>query len=96
MGIADRADHAPPALSGGERQRVGIARALINEPRLVLADEPTGNLDDESAAGIVDLLATLPRRSGTTVVVVTHDHALAARADRVLELSHGTTRAVVR
>ncbi len=96
VGVADRHDHTPPALSGGERQRVGIARALINEPRLVLADEPTGNLDDESAAGIVELLATLPGRSGTTVVVVTHDHVLAARADRVLELSHGTTRSVAR
>ncbi len=96
VGVADRHDHAPPALSGGERQRVGIARALINEPRLVLADEPTGNLDDESAAGIVELLATLPGRAGTTVVVVTHDHVLAARADRVLELSHGTTRSVAR
>lgn len=87
--LSDRSDHEPAALSGGERQRVGIARALINQPRLVLADEPTGNLDDEAAIVVADLLASLPTRTGATVVVVTHDHGLADRADRVVELTAG-------
>ncbi len=90
VGLAHRSDHTPPAMSGGERQRVGIARALVNEPRLVLADEPTGNLDDESAHDIADLLARVPAESGATVVVVTHDRSLAARADRVVELQAGS------
>ncbi len=89
VGIAHRRDHAPPALSGGERQRVGIARALMNEPRLVLADEPTGNLDDDSAQDIAELLASMPRQTGATVVTVTHDRTLAARADRIVELRAG-------
>ena len=89
VGLAARGDHAPAALSGGERQRVAIARALVNEPRLVLADEPTGNLDDESTALIVDLLESLPTTSGCTIVVVTHDLRLAARADHQYRLQGG-------
>ncbi len=89
VGLADRLDHQPGALSGGERQRVAIARALANEPRLVLADEPTGNLDTDSAALVVDLLETLPTEQGCTLVVVTHDRALAARADRRFDLVDG-------
>ena len=89
VGIADRSRHRPAALSGGENQRVAIARALANRPRLVLADEPTGNLDDESATLVLDLLASLPAAHECTLVVVTHNPAIAARADRVLRLENG-------
>jgi putative ABC transport system ATP-binding protein len=89
VGLAARARHRPHQLSGGERQRVAIARALANEPRLVLADEPTGNLDDESAAVVSDLLADLPSAHGATVIVVTHDAALAGRAHRRIHLDGG-------
>jgi ABC-type lipoprotein export system ATPase subunit len=89
VGLADRSHHRPAALSGGESQRVAIARALANHPRLVLADEPTGNLDDESAALVLDLLASLPAEHECTLVVVTHNSAIASRADRVLRLDGG-------
>jgi ABC-type lipoprotein export system ATPase subunit len=89
VGLADRTDHRPAALSGGERQRVAIARALVNEPRLVLADEPTGNLDDDSTDVIVDLLESLPAAHGCTLVVVTHDRRLAARANVEYHLVDG-------
>jgi len=89
VGLADRAKHRPVALSGGESQRVAIARALANRPRLVLADEPTGNLDDESAARVLDLLASLPAEHACTLIVVTHNAAVASRADRVVHLAHG-------
>ncbi len=89
VGLADRADHRPATLSGGERQRVAIARALANQPRLVLADEPTGNLDDESTAVVVDLLESLPTERDCTLVVVTHDHRLAARANQRFRLADG-------
>ncbi len=79
------------ALSGGERQRVAIARALANRPSLVLADEPTGNLDDDSTAMVMDLLETLPTEHGCTLIVVTHDRALARRAQRCLALRAGRT-----
>jgi len=88
VGLAERLDHLPSQLSGGEQQRVCIARALINQPPLVLADEPTGNLDAENEAVVVDLLAGL-RDAGHTVVLVTHSAALAARADREVRLDHG-------
>ena len=89
VGLADRSRHRPAALSGGESQRVAIARALANHPRLVLADEPTGNLDDESAALVLDLLASLPAEHECTLIVVTHNPAIASRADRVLRLERG-------
>ncbi len=88
VGLGDRLDHLPSQLSGGEQQRVSIARALINQPALLLADEPTGNLDAANEAVVVDLLAEL-RERGHTVVLVTHSAALAARADREIRLDHG-------
>ena len=89
VGVGARAGHRPNALSGGESQRVAIARALANDPRLVLADEPTGNLDDDSTVLVLDLLERLPREHGCTLVVVTHNHLVAEHADRRLLLSAG-------
>ncbi len=89
VGLGDRAHHFPNQLSGGEQQRVAIARAFSNSPRLLFADEPTGNLDSETGAHIVELLETLNRESGTTIVLVTHDLALAGRAQRVVRLADG-------
>jgi ABC-type lipoprotein export system ATPase subunit len=88
VGLADRMKHTPAELSGGQQQRVAIARALVNEPELLLADEPTGNLDPQSAHEILDLFETL-HRSGRTVVIVTHDATVAARARRVVRLHAG-------
>jgi putative ABC transport system ATP-binding protein len=88
VGLADRADHTPSQLSGGEMQRVAIARALANRPRLLLADEPTGELDDASGEQIADLLDRV-NADGTTLVVVTHNAALAARAGRKLAMRSG-------
>ncbi len=88
FGLGHRLKHRPRELSGGERQRVAIARALINQPRVLLADEPTGNLDERTGAGILDLLAK-QHQDGLTIVMVTHDRNIAARADRIVELHEG-------
>ena len=89
VGLGDRTHHFPNQLSGGEQQRVAIARAFSNSPRLLFADEPTGNLDSDTGAHIVELLETLNREAGTTIVLVTHDLALAHRAQRIIRLADG-------
>lgn len=89
VGLSDRMHHTPSELSGGQEQRVAIARALVTEPPLLVADEPTGDLDRESAANILDLLRSLVRDFGKTIVMVTHDAKAAAAADRTLHLEKG-------
>jgi putative ABC transport system ATP-binding protein len=89
LGLGDRMHHRPSQLSGGQQQRVAIARALANQPALLLADEPTGNLDSESSAIVLEALETIRREIGTTVVIVTHAQTLADRTDRTLLLSDG-------
>jgi putative ABC transport system ATP-binding protein len=89
VGLSDRARHYPRQLSGGQEQRVGIARAIVTDPTLLLCDEPTGDLDRKSGDEIMDLLATLNRQHGKTIIMVTHDPHVAARANRVLYLDKG-------
>lgn len=89
VGLANRLDHYPTQLSGGEQQRVCIARAFSNSPKILFADEPTGNLDADNAAGIVDLIFDLNRTAGTTLVLVTHDLDLAQRTQRILKIKGG-------
>jgi predicted ABC-type transport system involved in lysophospholipase L1 biosynthesis ATPase subunit len=89
VGLSERLDHLPSQLSGGEQQRVAIARALVNDPGILFADEPTGNLDAATGAGIIELLLGLARQDGRTFVAVTHDPALAALGDRELYLREG-------
>ena len=90
VGLSDREKHLPGRLSGGERQRVAVVRALINQPRLILADEPTGALDRVSAAEVGRLLLELNREHGITLIVATHSEELAARLDRVISMENGT------
>lgn len=93
VGLADRMHHLPAELSGGEQQRVAIARALMNNPEVVFADEPTGNLDSKTGAEIMDLLLNLARNRKTTLLVVTHDDRLASRGDRQLHIKDGRLNA---
>ena len=93
VGLGDRLDHYPSQLSGGEQQRVGLARAFAARPKILFADEPTGSLDSETGAGIIDLMFELNREAGTTMVLVTHDPALASRTQRVIRLAAGTIAA---
>ena len=89
VGLGDRAHHLPAQLSGGEQQRVAIARAFVNRPKLLFADEPTGNLDAATGGRIIELLETLNRDAGTTIVLVTHDAGLAERTQRIIRLRDG-------
>ena len=89
VGLGHRLDHYPQQLSGGEQQRVALARAFIHKPKILFADEPTGNLDQDTSAPIVEMLFELNRESGTALVLVTHDPALAARAGRIVQMAGG-------
>jgi len=94
VGLGDKVDRYPSQLSGGEQQRVAIARAFINEPRIVLADEPTGELDEETESSIMDFLQAVNRDGGVTIVMVTHSSELAVRAQRRLRMKHGAVEVV--
>jgi putative ABC transport system ATP-binding protein len=93
VGLSDRLTHLPNALSGGEQQRVGLARAMVTAPRLLLADEPTGNLDQETGARVIELMFGLARNKGTAILLVTHDLSLAGKADRRLSMNRGRLEA---
>jgi len=89
VGLKDRLNHLPHALSGGEQQRVGLARAMVTNPKLLLADEPTGNLDQDTGARVIEMMFNLAREKGTAILLITHDRNLANQADRLLTMEHG-------
>jgi putative ABC transport system ATP-binding protein len=89
VGLGDRMTHLPSALSGGEQQRVGLARAMVTSPKLMLADEPTGNLDQDTGAKVIELMFNLARKKQTAVLLITHDRSLASKADRMLTMNKG-------
>ena len=89
FGLSHRLHHLPSELSGGEQQRVAIARALINKPKIILADEPTGNLDSANSESMIDLLFNYTKKSKTSLVMVTHDNSIAVRCDRIIEIKDG-------
>jgi ABC-type lipoprotein export system ATPase subunit len=94
VGLAERLKHLPKELSGGQMQRAAIARALLNRPKILLADEPTGNLDQANSGAIIDLFEAVRQKYGTTIVIVTHDRAIAARSDREIKLKDGKVASV--
>ncbi|WP_055046818.1 ABC transporter ATP-binding protein [Devosia sp. A16] len=96
VGLAGRLTHLPSALSGGEQQRVGLARAIVGNPKLLLADEPTGNLDQETGAHVIELMFGIARQRGTAILLITHDASLAAKADRQLRMNEGQLSEQVR
>jgi ABC-type lipoprotein export system ATPase subunit len=89
VGLADRMDHEPSQLSGGQQQRVAIARALVNRPRLLFADEPTGNLDSHTSEEVLQMFQALNRDEGITVILVTHDQSIACHARRIIRIRDG-------
>ena len=89
VGLSERANHKPSEISGGEAQRAAIARALINSPNLILADEPTGNLDTENAEAVIDLIFNLRKKHNKTFIIVTHNTEFAERCDRIIKINDG-------
>jgi len=96
VGLGDRLTHLPSALSGGEQQRVGLARAIVTSPKLMLADEPTGNLDQDTGAKVIELMFNLARKKGTSILLITHDPNLARKADRMLTMNKGQLTEIVK